>query len=188
MLDSHTRPIATPLFDKAAQHFMSFNLNATQVTLIGLIVGFTGLFAVALGAYIPGLVLLLANRFIDGVDGAMARTTQITPFGAFLDRASRWIIHAGFVLFFSLSLADQSLASILLLFTYVLLIVSASAQDAAPKPLYALSGIVGETEMIAFMVLACLFPASFAGIAILFAVLCAITGIARLWNAAKTLQ
>lgn len=188
MLDSYARPVAAPLFDKAAEKFLSFNLNATQVTLISLMVGFTGLFAVALGAYIPGLVLLLANRFMDGVDGAVARATQITPFGAFLDHASRWIIHAGFVLFFSMSLPDQSLASIVLLFTYILLIVSATAHDATAKPLYALSGIVGETEMIAFMVLACLFPGSFAGIAILFALLCAITAVARLWNAGKILR
>lgn len=188
MLDSYARPVASPFFDKAAAKLLSFNLNATHVTLIGLMVGFTGLFAVALGAYIPGLVLLLANRFLDGADGAVARATQITRFGAFLDRASRWIVHAGFVLFFSMSLADQSLASIILLFTYMLLAVSATDNDAAAKPAYALSGIVGETEMIAFMVLACLFPQNFAGIAALFALLCAITGIARLFNAAKTLR
>lgn len=188
MLDAYARPAAAPLFDKAAAKLMSFNLGATQVTLIGLFIGLTGLFAVALGAYIPGLVLLLINRFLDGADGAVARATQITPFGAYLDNASRWIVHAGFVLFFSMSLADQSLVSGLLLFTYVLLAVSASANDAAPKPVYALSGIVGETEMIAFMGLACLFPASFTGIAALFAVLCAVTAVARLWNAAKNLR
>lgn len=188
MLDTYARPVAAPFFDKAAAPLLARNISATQITVLNMFVGLTGLFAVALGAYIPGLVFLLLNRFLDGVDGAAARATQITPFGAFFDNASRWMIHAGFVLFFSMSLADQSLASALLLFTYVAMIVLSVPQGRDDQPAFSFSRLIGETELIVFMVLCCLSPTSFAGIAVLFAVLCAITAMARLWNAAKILR
>lgn len=188
MLDSYARPVAAPFFDKAAAKLLAYNLSATHITIIGFFVGFTGLFAVALGAYIPGLILLLASRFLDGVDGAAARATQMTPFGIYLDKAVRWITHAGFVLFFSMSMADQSLASALLLFTYAAMIVTSNTQGQSERTGFSFGGLVGETELIVFMVLCCVSPGSFAGIAVLFAVLCAITAIGRLCEAAKNLR
>ena len=188
MLDSYARPAVAPLIQKGADSLSAFGLNATQVTMIGFLIGICGLFAVGLGAYLFGLLLLLISRYLDGVDGVIARNTQITPFGRYMDHGARWIIYAGFILFFSMSLGEQTVASSFVLFTYAAMLATALPSDERAKPIYALSGLSEGTEMIVFMALCCIFPHAFAAIAVLFGTMCAVTVLGRLWDAGKLLR
>ena len=186
MLDSYVRPIAYPILDKTAQSLIQKKITATQTALIGFLMGLTAVLMVGLGAYTAGVLFLLANKFFDGLHGAMARAGVTSAFGNYFTNASRWIVDAGFILFFAMSLPMQAMGAAFILFTYVALqAVSFDDEAAEARPAYALAGLVGATEIVIFMVLCCLFPHAFSAIAVLFGTLCIVTVFGRLWETAK---
>jgi phosphatidylglycerophosphate synthase len=64
------------------------------VTLLGFALGLSAALAIALGAPRVGLALLLVSRLMDGLDGAVARLTQPTDRGAFLDITLDFLFYA----------------------------------------------------------------------------------------------
>ncbi len=59
--------------------------------------------AIALQHYVLGLALLLASRLADGLDGAVARLTQPTDRGAFLDITLDFLFYASIPLAFAIA-------------------------------------------------------------------------------------
>ena len=170
----------------------SLGVRADQVTVISFIVGLGVLPALYFQCYFCALFCIVANRIGDGLDGALARLTEVSDGGGFLDIVLDFIFYAGVVLGFALADPIQNgLPAALLLFSFVgtgtsFLAFAIMAERRglknityAHKGIYYLGGLTEATETIICFVLCCLFPAMFPVIAVIFAALCLVTTTTR---------
>jgi phosphatidylglycerophosphate synthase len=148
--------------------------------------------AAALGLYALALVGLVLNRLADGLDGAVARLTEPTDRGAYLDIALDFVFYAAFPLGFAVAAPEaNALPAAVLLASFVLSGTSflafsiiadrrgLTARDYPSKGIYYLGGLTEGAETIAFFAAFCLFPAAFPVLALIFAAGAAITGATR---------
>lgn len=169
-------------------------MTADQVTLAGFALGLGAFAALTAGAFGAALVLILANRLADGLDGAIAREVGGTDRGAFLDIALDFAFYALVPLGFALvDPAANALAAAVLIASFIgtgssfLAFASVAAQrglrasDYPAKGIYYLGGLTEGAETIGLFVAMCLWPAAFPVLAYLFATLCALTTISR-WH------
>ena len=201
MLDRHLRPLIDPPLNRLGAGMARLGLSANQVTLIGLAFALAAAAAIVAQAFWLALALILGSRLADGLDGAVARATQVSDFGGYLDIVCDYIFYAAIPLAFVLldPQAHGVAGAFLLLSFYVnagsFLGFSVLAEkkkmrsDAhGVKSLYFTGGLLEGTETIAFFILLCLFPAWFVPLAYGFGVLCLITAGARVLLAAKVFR
>lgn len=149
--------------------------------------------AIAFGQFGIALTLLIANRIADGLDGAVARATQRTDFGAFLDITLDFLIYAAVPLGFAAwSPQANALPSAFLLASFVVngsafLAFSIMAERRGlvttrqgQKSIYYLAGLTEGFETIGFMAAFCLFPREFPVLATIFGTLCWVSAAGRL--------
>ena len=194
MLDRYALALLRPAMQAGARGLARLGLSADQASWIGFGIGVAGALCIARQQFVAGLVLLLASRVFDGLDGALARLTQPTDRGAFLDITLDFLFYASIPLAFALAdPAANALAATVLLAAFVgtgstfLAYAALAAQRgqksvAYPtKGLYYLGGLTEATETIACFALMCLWPGHFAALAFGFAGLCVLTIATRLW-------
>ena len=194
VLDRYALALLRPAMQAGARALAHLGLHADQVTWIGFGIGVAGAVAIARQQYLAGLVLLLASRVFDGLDGALARLSAPTDRGAFLDITLDFLFYASIPLAFALAdPAANALAAAVLLAAFIgtgstfLAYAALAAQRgqksvAYPtKGLYYLGGLTEATETIACFALMCLWPGHFAAFAFGFAGLCVLTIATRLW-------
>ena len=178
----------------AARGLVRTGVGADGVTLTGFVIGMAAAAAIALGRPLTGLGLMVASRLADGLDGAVARLTQPTDRGAFLDIALDFLFYASIPLAFALAdPAANALAAAVLLAAFIgtgssFLAFAVMAErrglhDAAHpnKGLYYLGGLTEATETLLCFGLMCVWPQHFAALAYGYAALCALTIATRLW-------
>jgi phosphatidylglycerophosphate synthase len=188
MLDRAIQAAVKPLLTRAARQLVAAGIGADAITVAGFVVGMAAAVAIALEAYLGGLVLLLASRLMDGLDGAVARATKPTDRGGFLDITLDFVFYASIPLAFALANpAQNALPAAVLLAAFIGTASSFLAfaivaekhrleSTAFPdKSFYFLGGLTEATETTAAFAAMCLWPAAFPLIAYGFAVLCAIT-------------
>jgi phosphatidylglycerophosphate synthase len=188
MLDRAIQTAIKPLITKAAKGLVQAGVNADRLTVAGFAVGMAAAVAIALEAYIAGLVMLLISRLMDGLDGAVARETTPTDRGGFLDITLDFLFYASIPLAFAVANpAQNALPAAVLLAAFIgtassflaFAIVAEKnriASTAFPdKSFYFLGGLTEATETIVALSAMCLWPGAFPLIAYGFAVLCAIT-------------
>ena len=200
MIDRQLQPLLGRLSGGPARWLHEKGATADGLTLVGFAMGLAGVGCIAAGAYGPGLALLLLNRALDGLDGAVARLAGPTERGAFLDIALDFFFYA--TVPFGFALADPAangLAAAALLLGFVgagtsfLAFAAVAARrglssDAFPhKGIYYLGGLTEGAETIAFFVAMCLFPSWFPALAWTFAALCLVTAVTRWWCGWRTL-
>lgn len=84
-------------------------LHPTTVTLIGGAVGVAAGLAGFQGAYGLGLALWLANRTLDGLDGALARVTgRQSASGGYIDILTDHVVYAGVPLLLALGRPSEA--------------------------------------------------------------------------------
>ena len=192
MIDRQLLPLQRALLAGPARGLAARGVTADQVTLAGFGVGLLAIGALAAGAFAAALVLILANRLADGLDGAIAREVGPTDRGAFLDIALDFVFYALVPLGFALAdPGTNALPAAILIASFVgtgssfLAFASIAAQrglsaDAYPsKGIYYLGGLTEGAETIALFAAMCLWPAAFPALALIFAALCAITTLTR---------
>lgn len=194
MIDRQLLPLQRALLAGPARRLAARGVTADQVTLAGFAVGLLAIGTLAAGAFAAALILILANRVADGLDGAIAREVGPTDRGAFLDIALDFVFYALVPLGFAL--ADpgaNALPAAILIASFVgtgssfLAFASVAAKrglsaDAYPsKGIYYLGGLTEGAETIALFVAMCLWPGAFPAFALTFAALCAITTLTR-WH------
>ena len=143
------------------------------------------MFTLALGG-------LLLNRLADGLDGAVARLTQPTDRGAFLDISLDFVFYAHLPAWLrSGGPGANALPAAVLLASFVLSGTSFLAFSVIRRParaegaglphqgIYYLGGLTEGAETIAFFAAFCLFPSAFPVLALIFAAGAAITGATR---------
>ncbi|MEP4101788.1 CDP-alcohol phosphatidyltransferase family protein, partial [Paraglaciecola sp.] len=69
-------------------------ITANQVTVAGFILGMLAVPAIISEHFTLALILILINRICDGLDGAIARQTQTSDAGGFLDISLDFIFYS----------------------------------------------------------------------------------------------
>ena len=201
MLDAPLRRLIDPPLERLAARLIRAGLGADQATWTGFALGLGAVALIAFEAYLAALVLILLNRLLDGLDGAIARRTRLSDLGGFLDIVLDFIFYAGVPLGFALADPERNaLPAAFLLWSFMGTASSflAYAIMAAKrgletdlrgrKSLYYLGGLTEGTETLAAFVLACLLPAAFPAIAWIFGALCWLTAATRIVAALQTLR
>lgn len=200
MLDRVLLPLFSAPHRVVARSCLHVGLSANAVTLIGAGVGLTALPFLAGQHYGWALVLILCNRFLDGVDGAIARIVGPTDRGAFLDTVCDFLFYAAIPLGFALAnpVANALPAAVLLAsflgtgstflgFAAVAAKRSLLSPNYPNKGFYYLGGLTEGSETIALFCTMCLWPQHFALLAYAFAAACGITTATRLYFGMKSL-
>jgi phosphatidylglycerophosphate synthase len=193
VIDAYIRQLIDPLLARAGRKLAAAGIAADAVTIAGCWLGLAAALAASFGRFYIALILLIASRVADGLDGAIARATRRTDRGAFLDIVLDFFVYAAVPLGFAIwSPHANALPAALLLASFVangsaFLAFSIMAERRGmittrqgQKSIYYLAGLAEGFETIAFMIAFCLFPSSFPILAIIFASLCWISAVGRL--------
>lgn len=193
MLDRHALRLLKPAIDATARRLAARSFTADQATLTGFGFGMAAAVLVALGHSWLAIVPLLANRALDGLDGALARLTTSTDRGAFLDIGLDFIFYAAIPLAFGFcDPPANALAAAVLLAAFLgtgtsFLAFAVIAEKRGlkstvypSKAFYYLGGLTEGTETIACFLAMCIWPQHFAVIAYTYAALCLVTIFTRL--------
>lgn len=193
MLDRQLLFLTKEPTDALAGRLLKRGISADQVTFAGFAIGLGAAALIASGFTLLAIAPLLLSRLFDGLDGAMARLSQTTDRGAFLDISLDFIFYAMIpVAFVLLSPEQNALAGALLLAAFVgtgttFLAYAAIAEkrrlrsaDYPTKSIYYIGGLTEGAETIACFVVMCLWPSQFATIAYIYAALCLVTTVTRI--------
>lgn len=194
MLDRFALRLIQPAIAGLARQLAQRRVSANQLSFTGFALGLAAAVLIAQQAYLAGLVALLLSRLCDGLDGAVARATQATDRGGFLDITLDFIFYAAIPLAFAFAdPAANALAAAALLAgfmgtgsSFLAFAVIASKRGmtntAYPdKSFYFLGGLTEATETLGFFVAMCVWPQHFALLAWVFASLCVVTAFTRIW-------
>lgn len=198
MLDSRLRPLIDPPLNRLGFWLARQGVRADWVTALGLILGLGAALAVWGGFWLVALALVLASRLADGLDGAVARATEISDFGGYFDIFADFTFYAAIPLAFVLAdPAGNGAAGAFLLASFYInaasflgfAILAEKAQMRTEaqgrKSIYFSNGLLEGTETIVFFVMLCLFPAAFVPLALGFGALCLLTAALRVAAAAR---
>jgi phosphatidylglycerophosphate synthase len=194
MIDRHMLPLLGRVYAAPARRLAAAGVSADAVTFSGFARGLLAALLIALEQPLAGLAALLANRVLDGLDGAVARLAGPTERGAFLDIALDFFVYAAIP--FGFALADpgrNALAAAALLCAFMgtassflaFAVIAARRgllSSAHPqKGIYYLGGLTEGAETITCLAVMCLAPAWFPALAWGFAALCLVTTVTRWW-------
>ena len=191
MLDARLRPLIDPPLNAVGRMLASAGVSANMLTFAGLALGLGGAVAIGFGAVWIGLALIIANRLLDGLDGAVARASQPTALGGYFDIVADFAFYVSVPLGFGVMAPDNTLPALVLVASFVLTGVSflafaviaaergARTEAHGKKSFFYSTGIAEGTETILVFIAMCLFPAWFGVIAYAYAGLCVLTVIQR---------
>lgn len=201
MFDKNVQSILKPAFAVVAKVAVKTGLTANSVSVIGFIIGLAAAISIAFQSYALGVVWILVSRIFDGLDGAVARITNTTDQGGFLDISLDFLFYGAIPLAFAFANpASNALpaATLLAAFlgtgsTFLAFAVIAEkrgmhSSNLPDKSFYFLGGLTEATETISIFVAMCIWPAHFAVLAYGFAVLCCITIATRIYWGYKAFQ
>lgn len=191
MFDAKLRPLIDPPLNRAGRALAAIGVSANMLTFTGLALGLGGAAAIAMGQFWVGLALIVANRVLDGLDGAVARVRGPTPLGGYFDIVADFAFYVSIPLGFGIAAEANTLPALVLVASFVLTGVSflAFAAIAAERRLateahgkksfFYSTGLAEGSETIAVFIAMCLFPAWFPIIAYGYSALCVLTVLQR---------
>ncbi|MGB7390988.1 CDP-alcohol phosphatidyltransferase family protein [Marinomonas sp.] len=201
MLDTFfIRNLKQPLA-RLAKGLDALGVTANGITVVGFLFGILVLPALYFEMTFVALLLIVFNRAMDGLDGAVARIQGPTDLGGYLDITLDFIFYSAVVFGFALmNPAENALAASFLIFAFMgtgssFLAFAIMAEkrnierlDYGRKSLYFLGGLTEGTETILFLVLICLLPSYFSVLAYVFGAACLVTTATRLYAGYRTLS
>lgn len=192
MLDRLALRLTRPAVLALSRPLARAGVSANALTWLGFAIGLLAAALISQGAFWGGLLAIGASRLCDALDGAVARQTQASDLGGFLDITLDFVFYAGIPLAFALAdPAHNALAAAVLLASFVgtassflAFAVMAAKRGlhnlAVPdKSFYFLGGLTEGTETLAFFAACCFWPSYFAPLAYGFAALCGLTLASR---------
>lgn len=197
MFDAKIRPLIDPPLNRVGRALAGAGVTANALTFTGLALGLAGAATIALGHIGWGLALILANRLLDGLDGAVARVRGPSDLGGYFDIVADFAFYVSVPLGFGILSAANTLPALVLVASFVLTGVSFLAfaviaakrgeetQAHGKKSFFYSTGLAEGAETIAVFIAMCLFPAWFVPLAYGYAALCALTVIQRSAMAAR---
>lgn len=192
MIDARILPLQRAVLQPVGFRLKNLGIHADWVSVAGFAIGVGAFVTIALGQTALGLVLILLNRFFDGLDGAVARAATPSDRGAFLDIALDFFFYALVPLGFALQDPQvNGLPAALLITSFMgsgssfLAFAAIAARRGLTsahyptKGIYYLGGLTEGFETILLFVAMCLWPAQFPLFATIFAGACMLTTLLR---------
>ena len=191
MFDAKLRPLIDPPLNRLGSALARRGVTANAITFLGLALGLAGAAAISGGYFGAGLGLILANRLLDGLDGAVARANGPTVLGGYFDIVADFAFYVSVPLGFGLVDPANTQAALVLVASFVLTGVSFLAYaviaaergartDAHGRKSFSYStGLAEGGETIAVFIAFALFPAWFVPLAYAYAALCVLTVFQR---------
>ena len=81
-----------PVLKKFATILLKYQITPNQITSFSFILGVFCFIFLSLGMIYIALIFFILNRFLDGVDGTLARLKKPTDLGGFYDIISDFLI------------------------------------------------------------------------------------------------
>jgi phosphatidylglycerophosphate synthase len=194
VLDRAATTLIKPAIDRLASVLARLGLGANLMTLLGFSIGMGAAALIATEHFLAGALAILLSRLCDGLDGAIARRTRTTDAGGFLDIALDFVFYASIPLAFALADPQRNAlpAAVLLaafcgtMSSFLAFAVIAAKRKMTnlswpDKSLYFLGGLTEATETLVCFVAMCLWPQHFPLLAGIFAAMCAVTTVTRIW-------
>jgi phosphatidylglycerophosphate synthase len=201
MFDARIRPLIDPPLNAMGARLAHAGVTANAVTITGFVIGIAAVAAIILGQFMLAAVLVVVSRLADGLDGAVARATQKTDFGGFLDIVLDFIFYGAVPLAFAIydSAANALPAAVLLMayfangsafLAFAIMAERRGLETTAQgqKSLYYAIGVAEGAETIAASTLFCILPGHFGAIAYVYAAMCAASAAGRLLFARRVLS
>ncbi|MGH6870950.1 MAG: CDP-alcohol phosphatidyltransferase family protein [Rhizomicrobium sp.] len=193
MLDRPLKALSRSTLAQGARTLVRTGVPADFVSVAACVVGLAAIPALARHAYLLALALILANRLIDALDGAVARQTRVTGRGAFLDMTLDLIVFAGIPFGFALGDPSRGLAAAFFIFaiaaTGASSIFLSSKMRAPGETMFGFVGrIMEDTELTLAFAIACIVPGWFSVVAYVAGVLCFLTAGSRIAFAVARLE
>tara|TARA_B100001093_G_scaffold423467_1_gene416388 strand:- start:71 stop:673 length:603 start_codon:yes stop_codon:yes gene_type:complete len=200
MIDEKINKYAHSYLNPIANILCRKGIDANWVTTLGLLIAFLCFIALSYGSFYLGVILILTNRFLDGLDGSLARLSKPRKFGAFFDITSDFAFYAliplGFTVF---SPHENALPTAFLLAAFYLngssflteaIIVEKYniETDQKNKGFFYSFGLIEGFETICFFLFICFFPDLYGNAAYVFFVLTVLTHVIRVFRAFKRLR
>ena len=202
MLDRYATQLIKPAVDTLAKKLAQAGIKADKITLIGFSIGIFAAILIAACAYSAGAAAILLSRLCDALDGAVARQTQASDAGGFLDISLDFLFYASIPLAFAIANpAANALPAAALLAAFMgtgscfLAYAALAAKQGISsslqyphKSFYFLGGLAEATETLAFFMAMCFWPEHFALLAYLFTALCCVTIATRIYGGWRSLR
>jgi len=191
VFDARLRPLIDPPLNRMGAALARLGVTANALTFTGLALGLVGAAAIAFGQLGWGLALIVANRLLDGLDGAVARVRGPSDLGGYFDIVADFAFYVAVPVGFGILAPANTLPALVLVASFVLTGVSflafaviaakrgKSTEAHGRKSFFYSTGLAEGGETIAMFIAMCLFPAWFAPIAYAYAVLCTLTVFQR---------
>jgi len=196
MLDATARRLIGSRLNDVGAWLAATGLKPNVVTIGGLAIGVLIIPVLAFQVFGFALIIILFNRLLDGLDGAIARTSGIADLGGYLDIVADFLFYLAVPFGFALARPDENaVASAFIIFSFIgtgtsflTYAIMAAKRGVATeirgqKSLYYLGGLTEGTEMIAFLILICVFPNNFTLLAWIFGIACWVTMTFRIYAA-----
>ncbi len=193
MFDRLATRLIRPAVNALAAPLARFGVQANTVTWVGLGLGLGAAALIANGFFALGGVVIVLSRACDALDGAIARQTQATDLGGFLDIALDFVFYASIPLAFAIeNPTHNALAAAVLLAAFIgtgtsflaFAVIAAKRNMhnvAYPnKSFYFLGGLTEGFETLVCFIAMCCWPASFSELAWGFSALCLVTLCSRI--------
>ena len=141
--------------------------------------------------FLAGLVLIVANRLFDGLDGAVARVNGSTDLGGYLDIVADFAFYVSIPLAFGLANPASTLPALVLVASFVLTgtsflayaVIAANRGEETEahgkKSFFYSTGLAEGGETIAVFIAMALLPTWFGVLAWAYAALCLLTVVQR---------
>jgi len=198
MLDAAARRRLLPALAPVAAALDARGVRAWHVTAAGLAVGVAACVAAGLALWPAALGLWLANRALDGLDGALARRRGATDLGGFLDFVADFVVYGGFVVGVAVAVPSARVACCALLATYLLnnvaqltfasLVAKRGLAYGDERSIRLTPGLTEGTETILAYAAFCLLPSHAAVVAWTFAAMVMFTAGQRVALARRALD
>lgn len=192
MLDTVMRPLINPPLNAVGRALARCGVTANSVTLAGLIIGLIAAVTVAVGMFKLAFALIVLNRIVDGLDGAVARASEPTDSGGYFDIVADYVFYASVPVAFAIAEpATNAIAAAALLGSFCLTAASFLAfaiiaakrgiktDSHGSKSFFYSTGLIEGTETILFFLVVTAFPGWFATLAWIFSALCVLTTVQR---------
>ena len=208
MFDARLRPLIDKPLNAVARTLSGTGITPNIITGFGFFLGLLAAFALALQLDYTALVLILASRIMDGLDGAVARNSaprsrhpgaksQESDLGGYYDIVADFLFYSGIILALAIGRPEHALMAAFLIFCFVgtgssflAYAIIATKQNRnhdqqGKKSFYYLTGITEGSETIFVLCLICVFPEWFPQIAAIFGGLCLMTTFGRVLQARR---
>lgn len=181
---NNLRLIMRSFFNDAGKTLAKMGISANLMSLIGFVIGIFTINFLAMEMYATAILCIILNRVCDALDGAIARNSQVTDFGVFLDATLDYIFYAGVIFGFALANpAENAVAAAFLLLAFtasacamlayaVVAYKTKSSQEIklGMSPFY-LGGLAQGFETLIVLLAMCVLPHWFMPLAIILGVL-----------------